>query len=107
MKHLPPESERNFLDRLIRREWSVDDAIEAQLDETSTATAAGSGMDRSLGATVRFKDEKLEKILGEYEDYLKKGTTKGEKEEAEDYVERRGLPDSWVSKLLEFTRRRS
>ena len=106
MKQPSPESERNLLDRLIRREWSVDDLIEAKIDETSTATAAGSGTDRGLGATVRFKDDKLEKILGEYEDHLKKGTTKDDKDDAEDYVERRGLPESWVRKLVEFTRKR-
>lgn len=100
-----PSPERKLLDRLIRREWSVDDLIEAKIDETSTATAAGSGTDKALGVE-RFKDEKLEKIFDEYEDFLKKSSTASDKEKAEDYVERRGLPESWVSKLVEFTRRR-
>ncbi len=97
----------NLMDKVIRGDWSVGDLIEATLDETSVASNAGSGTDRAVGNTVRFGDEKLEKILGEFEEYLRKSKEdKAESLKAKTFSERRGLPDKWTRKLIEYVRRR-
>lgn len=100
------ESERALLDRMIEQDWSVDDLIEARLDETSVATSVGSGPDVALGSKP-FEDDKLEKIFGEFEEYLKKSTMDDMKRlAAKRFSERRGLPESWAKKLLEQVKKR-
>jgi hypothetical protein len=97
----------HLLDKVLQGEWSVGDLIEATVDETSTAASVGSGRDQQLGPRIRFQDEKLEKILGEFEEYLRKSKEqKAESLKAKTFAERRGLPDSWTRRLIEHVRKR-
>jgi hypothetical protein len=97
----------HLLDKVLQGDWSVGDLIEATVDETSMATNVGNGPDAKLGQTVRFPDKKLEKILGEFEEYLRKSKEqKAESLKAKDYAEKRGLPDSWTRRLIEYVRKR-
>jgi len=105
------EADKHLMNRLIQGVWSTDELIEASVDvdETSTASCVGSGTDRAIGTVspvVPFQDEKLEKILREFEDYLKTSTSKPTTE-AKRFGERRALPESWVLKLVEFARKKS
>jgi hypothetical protein len=47
--------------------WTVDDVLETQVDELSTAVSVGSGTERPLGSKEKDKWEKLRKG---YEAYL-------------------------------------
>lgn len=96
-----------FLDKVIKGDWSINDLIEATVDETSVASNVGSGTDQKLGQTARFPDEKLEKILGEFEEYLRKSKEKkAESLKAKTFAEKRGLPGSWARRLIEHVRTR-
>jgi len=104
-KPLDAESAK-FLDRVIRGDWSVGDLIEATVDETSCAANVGSGTDQKLGQNIRFPDKKLEKILDEFEEYLRKSKDKkAESLKAKTFAEKRGLPESWTRKLIDHVRK--
>lgn len=58
------------VEKILSGEWTIDDAIEMQVDEISTAGSVGSGPDQTLG-TVRRTDE-YEHLKKAYEEYLAK-----------------------------------
>lgn len=93
------------MDLLIRKEWTVDDLIEAVVDEVSTAGNVGSGTDRKVGSSVRWRfSEDLEKILREFEDYLKKTGKEASVAEARAFAAARHLPESLALKFINKVR---
>jgi len=72
------------VDRLIEGEWSVDDLIEACVDEVSTAGSAGSGLDRPLGgdrigagaqapvSTKKRKQQQNERLLQRFSEWRRR-----------------------------------
>lgn len=62
---------KDIVDNIVAGAWTIEDAIEVTLDEISTSGSVGSGVQRSLGAVVRFKDEEKE-TMEEYQRYLNK-----------------------------------
>jgi hypothetical protein len=76
------------------------------MDETSVAASVGSGTDHAIGMvrSAPFRDDKLEKIFGEFEDYLKRTSKPATTSEAHDFAERRALPESVEHKLIAWIR---
>lgn len=112
----PNSSERDvlqeLLNRVVRKEWTADDLIEAFIDEspseTTVSAGVGSGTDRAIGTVrpVGFKDEQLEQLFKEFEEYLKKTNKPSTVSEATAFVERRALPDVWIGRFVSYVRAR-
>jgi len=103
------DTDQQRMDEVIHGRWSVSDLIEAEMDETSVAASVGSGTDRAVGMVrpvTPFKDEKLEKIFQEFEDYLKRTSKSPTTSEAHQFSELRALPEFVESKLIAWIRRK-
>ena len=103
------EVDQSLMDRVIHGDWSVDDLIESAVDETSTSVSVGTGPDRAVGVVPPvspFRDDKLEKIFREFEDYLLKNRRPATKDEAFLFAERRALPEFVERKLIDWIRKR-
>jgi hypothetical protein len=57
------------VDVILSGKWSIEDVLEMQVDELTTAAAVGSGPDRPLGVS---RDNRFEKLCKAYEEYLSK-----------------------------------
>jgi hypothetical protein len=101
------ETDQSLMDRVIRGEWTVNDLIESAVNEISTAASVGSGSDRAIAAVppvYPFKDNKLEKLFKEFEDYLHRTKKSPTKDNAIQFAERRALPESVERKLIDWIR---
>jgi len=60
------------VNKLLSGEWSVEDVLETECDETSTSASAGSGTDRAIGVVHPTKDDEFEKSMEEFMEFLNK-----------------------------------
>jgi hypothetical protein len=90
-----------MMDEVVSGRWSVDDMI-----EVSVAASVGSGTDRPL-IHGQSKDEAMERIFREFEQYLRTSGQGANAKVTHDYSERRALPESVEQKLRDFIRRGS
>jgi len=99
------------VDQLIDGHWTVDDLIETCVDEVSTASSAGSGLDRGLGGdrigagaqppltTKKRKREQNERLLQRFEEWRRRKGSGSISAFLEDYA-----PDLTPPQLRHFRR---
>jgi hypothetical protein len=96
---LDPHVRARMMDEVVSGRWSVDDMI-----EVSVAASVGSGTDMPL-VHGPSKDDAMERIFKEFEEYVKKSGQVANAQVTHDYSERRALPESVERKLRAFIRR--
>lgn len=104
------DSDRTLMNKVISGDWSVDDLIESSLDETSVSGNVGTGPDTAIGAitpVAPFKDNKLERLFKEFEEYLSRTRKPATKKEVFEFTERRALPESVERKFIAWIKEKN